>query len=232
MPTAACSGPTSDAGRVPLLSARSETSMSPSIQSSPSPGPPAPAPPRSRRTFEQIFRREHINAAYVEGDSFHRYDRQEMKAAMARRASTAATSTCQPLRRRGQPASRSSRSCSASTARPAAARSASTCTTRRRPRPTVRTRARSPPGRTSTEGTDLLFYEGLHGAVVTDKVDVAQHVDLRDRRRAGHQPRVDPEAAPRQAPARLLHRGGHGDDPAPDARLRELHHARSSPGPT
>ncbi|WP_426359605.1 phosphoribulokinase [Pseudocolwellia sp. HL-MZ19] len=28
------------------------------------------------------------------------------------------------------------------------------------------------------EGTDLLFYEGLHGGVVTEKNDVAQHVDL------------------------------------------------------
>jgi phosphoribulokinase len=27
-------------------------------------------------------------------------------------------------------------------------------------------------------GTDILFYEGLHGGVVTDKHDVAQHVDL------------------------------------------------------
>ena len=35
------------------------------------------------RTFEHIFRREDVNAAIVEGDSFHRYDRAEMKAAMA-----------------------------------------------------------------------------------------------------------------------------------------------------
>ncbi|MFD2167507.1 phosphoribulokinase [Thalassotalea euphylliae] len=28
------------------------------------------------------------------------------------------------------------------------------------------------------EGTDLLFYEGLHGGVVTDKNNVAEHVDL------------------------------------------------------
>ena len=28
------------------------------------------------------------------------------------------------------------------------------------------------------ENTDLLFYEGLHGGIVTDKVDVARHVDL------------------------------------------------------
>ena len=31
------------------------------------------------RTFNWIFRRERINAAIVEGDSFHRYDRVEMK---------------------------------------------------------------------------------------------------------------------------------------------------------
>ena len=29
------------------------------------------------------------------------------------------------------------------------------------------------------DDTDLLFYEGLHGAVVTDKVNVAQHADLK-----------------------------------------------------
>ena len=31
------------------------------------------------RTFENIFRREKITAAIVEGDSFHRFDRQEMR---------------------------------------------------------------------------------------------------------------------------------------------------------
>lgn len=36
------------------------------------------------RTFEQIFRRENVNAAFVEGDSFHRYDRMAMKGEMAR----------------------------------------------------------------------------------------------------------------------------------------------------
>ena len=29
------------------------------------------------------------------------------------------------------------------------------------------------------EGTDLMLYEGLHGCVVTDKVDISKHVDLR-----------------------------------------------------
>ena len=31
------------------------------------------------RTFENIFRREKVKAAIIEGDSFHRYDRKEMK---------------------------------------------------------------------------------------------------------------------------------------------------------
>src|SRR5487761_2682945 len=35
------------------------------------------------KTFEQIFRREHIKAAFVEGDSFHRYDRPGMKEQLA-----------------------------------------------------------------------------------------------------------------------------------------------------
>ncbi|KAB2843508.1 MAG: phosphoribulokinase, partial [Burkholderiales bacterium] len=34
------------------------------------------------RTFQHIFRREQLEAAIVEGDSFHRFDRKEMKLAM------------------------------------------------------------------------------------------------------------------------------------------------------
>ena len=32
-----------------------------------------------RRTFEQFFRRERIAAAFIEGDAFHRYNRDEMQ---------------------------------------------------------------------------------------------------------------------------------------------------------
>jgi len=39
-----------------------------------------------RNVFEQIFRREKITAAYLEGDSFHRYNRAEMKQKMAEAA--------------------------------------------------------------------------------------------------------------------------------------------------
>ena len=41
------------------------------------------------RTFENIFRRESVRAAVIEGDSFHRYDREAMKAAMAEAAASA-----------------------------------------------------------------------------------------------------------------------------------------------
>ena len=35
------------------------------------------------RTFENIFRREGVKAAIIEGDSFHRFDRKEMRARQA-----------------------------------------------------------------------------------------------------------------------------------------------------
>ena len=35
------------------------------------------------RTFQNIFRREEVKAAVIEGDSFHRFDRKAMKARMA-----------------------------------------------------------------------------------------------------------------------------------------------------
>ena len=32
-----------------------------------------------KHTFQQIFRRESVEAATIEGDAFHRYNRKEMK---------------------------------------------------------------------------------------------------------------------------------------------------------
>src|SRR5260370_35379310 len=36
-----------------------------------------------KKTFEHIFRREKVAAAYIEGDAFHRYNRVEMRTKMA-----------------------------------------------------------------------------------------------------------------------------------------------------
>ena len=39
-----------------------------------------------KKTFENIFRRENVKAAYIEGDAFHRYDRAEMRTKMTEEA--------------------------------------------------------------------------------------------------------------------------------------------------
>src|ERR1700734_2013779 len=39
-----------------------------------------------RNTFQQIFRREKVQAAYIEGDAFHRYDRAGMRQKTAEEA--------------------------------------------------------------------------------------------------------------------------------------------------
>ena len=39
-----------------------------------------------KRTFENIFRREKVAAAYIEGDAFHRYNRADMRAQMQEEA--------------------------------------------------------------------------------------------------------------------------------------------------
>ena len=39
-----------------------------------------------KKTFENIFRREKVAAAYVEGDAFHRYNRIEMRTKMSEEA--------------------------------------------------------------------------------------------------------------------------------------------------
>ncbi len=41
-----------------------------------------------KNTFDQIFRREGIRSAYIEGDAFHRYTRAEMREAVARAEAT------------------------------------------------------------------------------------------------------------------------------------------------
>ena len=128
------------------------------------------------RTFEQIFRRESVEAVIIEGDSFHRYDREEMKAkaAEAERAGNAHFSHFGPennlfaeLEGLFDSYGRSG-------------------TGRRRHYLHDHDEAapyKQPPGTfTAWEdippNTDLLFYEGLHGAVVTDDVNIARHPDL------------------------------------------------------
>ena len=128
------------------------------------------------KTFEQIFRREQVRAAFVEGDSFHRYDRAEMKEQMARALERGdqhfshfgpAANLFKELEQLFSTYGQSGRG---------------------RARKYLHDELEAAPyGQkpgTFTEweelpaDTDLLFYEGLHGANVADEVNVAHHVDL------------------------------------------------------
>ena len=97
------------------------------------------------KTFQHIFRREGITPAIVEGDTFHRYDRKEMKLAMAAAERTRTTTSSHF----GPEANllRELEKLFRGTARRAPASPASTCTTTTKPRPTARSRAPSRPGR-------------------------------------------------------------------------------------
>lgn len=130
-----------------------------------------------RRTFEVIFRREGINAAFIEGDAFHRYDRDEMQRAM------------EEAEKNGNPNfSHFGADANLLTELQAAFRSygdIGTCKTRHYAHDQAEAeRYGVEPGKFTpwdeiSYGTDLLFYEGLHGAAVTDQVSIAKLADLK-----------------------------------------------------
>jgi phosphoribulokinase len=130
-----------------------------------------------KHTFAQIFRREGISAAWIEGDAFHRYDREGMRRAMA----DAAASGNLHFSHFG-PAANLLHELEAtfrSYAETGQGR------TRHYVHDAAEAEVYGVPEGTFTpwepfpEGTDLLFYEGLHGAVVTDEVNVARWADLK-----------------------------------------------------
>ncbi|MCX2862217.1 phosphoribulokinase [Paucibacter sp. PLA-PC-4] len=128
------------------------------------------------RTFENIFRREGVRAALVEGDSFHRYDRAEMKArqAEAERAGNGHFSHFGPennLFAELEQLFRSYGECGQGRYRHYL-HDADEAAPYQQPPGTFT------PWQDLAPDTQLLFYEGLHGAVVTPEVDIARHPDL------------------------------------------------------
>jgi phosphoribulokinase len=128
------------------------------------------------RTFQQIFRREAINAAFVEGDAFHRYDR----VAMAERMAAESAAGNHAFSHFGPEAN-----LFAELEALFRAYSADGSGRYRRylhDEVEAASFAQAPGTFTPWEdvpaGTDLLFYEGLHGAVASETVDVARHPDL------------------------------------------------------
>ena len=130
-----------------------------------------------KNTFDQIFRREGIKAASIEGDAFHRFNRAEMRAELARRTAQGDMTFShfsyeanelgeleKIFREFGE-------------------------TGKGRTRHYVHDAGEAekygvPPGEMTAfapfeDGADLLFYEGLHGSVVNDEVNLAALADLK-----------------------------------------------------
>lgn len=130
-----------------------------------------------RATFEQIFRRESVKAAFIEGDAFHRYDREEMR----RRTDEAERNGDFSFSHFGVEANLFEEL--EATFRIYG--ETGTGRTRHYLHDTREAEAAGLPPGTFTPWldidpeTDLLFYEGLHGAVTTDRVDVARYADLK-----------------------------------------------------
>jgi phosphoribulokinase len=128
------------------------------------------------RTFENIFRREKVTAAVIEGDSFHRFDRKEMRA----RAAEAEKNGDKHFSHFGPENNLFAEL-------QALFRSYSENGSGQRRKylhdPVEAAPYKQDPGTfTAWEdipgGTDMLFYEGLHGAVVTPEVNIARYPDL------------------------------------------------------
>lgn len=128
-----------------------------------------------RVAMEHIFRRDGINAFTVEGDSFHRYDRLEMQGQV------------EQALREGRHLSHFGPEGNLFDRLEALFMEYSergTGLQRHYLHDPEEARRYSQESGTFTpwaqlpSGTDLLFYEGLHGGVVTDKVNVARYVDL------------------------------------------------------
>ncbi|SIP97495.1 phosphoribulokinase [Paracoccus thiocyanatus] len=130
-----------------------------------------------KNTFDQIFRREKITSVSIEGDAFHRYDRAAMKAELARRTEAGDHTFShfsieanelerleQVFRQYGQTGTGQTRHYVHDD------REAEKYGT--------------PPGHFTEwkdfpADSDVLFYEGLHGAVKSDGIDIAGQADLK-----------------------------------------------------
>jgi phosphoribulokinase len=130
-----------------------------------------------KHTFDQIFRREGVEAVSIEGDAFHRFDRQAMKEENDRR-NAAGDHTFSHFsyeanildeleavfRQYGE---------------------TGTGRTRHYVHDDKEAERYGAPAGTFTDwepfepDSNLLFYEGLHGAVASGAINIAQHADLK-----------------------------------------------------
>jgi phosphoribulokinase len=130
-----------------------------------------------KTTFDQIFRREGISSVSIEGDAFHRYDRAAMKAELEARKAAGDQTFSHFSYEANELAELESIFATYG------------ATGKGRTRHYVHDDREAAawgvaPGKFTEwapfeDGSDLLFYEGLHGAVVNDQVNLAKHADLK-----------------------------------------------------
>ncbi|MBT8439740.1 MAG: phosphoribulokinase [Gammaproteobacteria bacterium] len=129
-----------------------------------------------KRAFEHIFYRDGIKAAVVEGDSYHRYDRVEMRSKMAE----------EHLSHFGPQANRFDKLSelfetygkTGSGEKRYYLHSEEEADEHNARLGTDKKPGEFTPWEALEENTDVLFYEGLHGLVKSEDHNVAEHVDL------------------------------------------------------
>ncbi len=129
-----------------------------------------------QRTFEEIFRREEVNAAIIEGDSFHAFDRMQMREKMREREADGRLSHFSHF---GEEANLFAEleNLFRSYAETGCGKRRKYLHNQEEAEPYGQEPGTFTPWEALPE-SDLLFYEGLHGAVATEGANVAQHPDL------------------------------------------------------
>jgi phosphoribulokinase len=127
-------------------------------------------------TFQQIFRREGVRAALVEGDAFHKYDRTEMRQMMIeqQKAGNNHFSHFGPDSNLFEELETLFKSYG----KYGRGRTRKYLHDADEAAPYKQQPGTFTPWEDIGDGTDLMFYEGLHGGVKTDRVNIAGEVDL------------------------------------------------------
>jgi phosphoribulokinase len=128
------------------------------------------------QSFQHIFRREKLNAQVVEGDSFHRYDRMSMRAAMKEQEDKGNRN----FSHFGPEANLLAEleELFVTYGRDGSGKVRKYLHDAGEAEPFGQQPGTFIPWQDIPAGTDLMFYEGLHGAYADDKIDVAKQVDL------------------------------------------------------
>ncbi len=129
-----------------------------------------------KNSFEHIFRREKLTAVVVEGDSFHRYDRDAMKKAVAE----SEKDNGRPISHFGPEANEFDKleALFREYGKSGKGKTRLYLHNDEEAAPYKQKAGTFTPWSPLAPGSDLLFYEGLHGGVKSDTADVAKYVDL------------------------------------------------------